>query len=108
MRRGRPSKPNETRKNMGISTIHMSAFVSSRQQRGNPLSISVSLWRWGLSPPDRGRSGGTGAICIEVVLQRGIRYIARFCCMLCSPKMQERLARADPGWLVREVMGEAG
>lgn len=31
------SKPNETRKNTGISTIHMSAFVSKRQQtKGKP------------------------------------------------------------------------
>lgn len=31
------SKPNETRKNMGISTIHMSAFVSKRlQTKGKP------------------------------------------------------------------------
>ncbi|KAI5659175.1 hypothetical protein M9H77_27968 [Catharanthus roseus] len=128
--RGRLSRPSETRKNVRIGTIHMSAFVSSRQQRGSPLSITVScrlrstssmlwLWRWGLSPPDRGKSGDTGeearqlkrhasAEIERVVLQSGIRSSARFCCMLCSPKMQERLARADPGCLVRKVMGEAG
>jgi len=27
---------------MGISTIHMSAFVSKSQQRGSPLSLSRS------------------------------------------------------------------
>jgi hypothetical protein len=35
-----------------------------------------------------------------------LRSIARFC-MLCSQNA-ERLSRADPGWLVRKVMGEAG
>lgn len=35
-----------------------------------------------------------------------LRSIARFC-MLCSQNA-ERLSRADPGWLVRKVMGGAG
>lgn len=86
------------------------------------------LWRWGLPPPDRGRSRGHRSYLRQVcrlkeegrqlkcqrrnrksrAVQSGIilRSIARFC-MLCSQNA-ERLARADPGWLVRKVMGEAG
>lgn len=86
--RGRLSKPNETRKNMGISTIHMSAFVLSlrdNKTKGQPsLYLGLGLASYialesiffgcsadvgaaplccgcgggGLSPPDRGRSGG--------------------------------------------------
>lgn len=84
------------------------------------------LWRWGLSPPDRGRSGGHRSYLRRVcrlkeeerqlkcqrrnrkssAVQSGIllRSIPRFCCMLCSQNA-ERLARA---WLVWKVMGEAG
>jgi hypothetical protein len=40
---GRLSKPNETRRNMGISTTPMSAFVSKRQQRCSPLDIAHGL-----------------------------------------------------------------
>jgi len=37
-------KPNETRKNMGISTIPMSAFVSkSQQSKGTALSLYLGL-----------------------------------------------------------------
>jgi hypothetical protein len=104
------------------------------------------LWRWGLSPPDRGRSRGhrsylrrvcrlkkeelkcqrknrksreqsnSIALAQRRVCAKGVacsvqneiflRFIARFC-MLCSQNA-ERLSRADPGWLVRKVMGEAG
>ena len=35
-----------------------------------------------------------------------IRSIARFC-MLCSQNA-ERISKANPGWLIRKVMGEAG
>ncbi|GJW88582.1 zf-CCHC domain-containing protein [Tanacetum coccineum] len=38
------------------------------------------LWRWGLSPPDRDRSGGIGVICVD---------------MLCFQNA-ERLVRIDP------------
>lgn len=45
--RGRLSKPNETRKNMGISTIHMSAFVLSlrdNKTKGQPsLYLGLGL-----------------------------------------------------------------
>ncbi|KAK6777839.1 hypothetical protein RDI58_024558 [Solanum bulbocastanum] len=45
--RGRLSKPNETRKNIGISTIHMSAYVLSRRDnktKGRPsLYLGLDL-----------------------------------------------------------------
>ncbi|PHT41035.1 hypothetical protein CQW23_19889 [Capsicum baccatum] len=45
--RGRLSKPNETRKNMGISTIHMSAFILSlrdNKTKGQPsLYLGLGL-----------------------------------------------------------------
>ena len=34
------SKPNETRRNMGMSIIPMRSFVSKSPQKGNPLSLS--------------------------------------------------------------------
>lgn len=86
------------------------------------------LWRWGLPPPDRGRSRGHRSHLRRVcrlkeegrqlkfqrknrksrVVPNGIllRSIARFCVL--RSQNAERLARADPGWLVRKVMGEAG
>jgi len=86
------------------------------------------LWRWGLSPPDRGRSRGHRSylrrVCRlkkegrQLKCQRKNRKsravqneiflrFPLFLGMLCSQNA-ERLSRADPGWLVRKVMGEAG
>ena len=86
------------------------------------------LWRWGCRRLIEAEAGATGAYLCRVcrlkeegrqlkcqrknrksrAVQSGIplRSIARFF-MLCSQNA-ERLARADPGWLVRKVMGEAG
>ncbi|KAM3218513.1 hypothetical protein P3L10_023043 [Capsicum annuum] len=93
--RGRLSKPNETRKNMGISTIHMSAFVLSlrdNKTKGQPsLYLGLGLASYialesiffgcsadvGAAPLCCGCGGGgcrrlieakagaTGAICVE-------------------------------------------
>lgn len=86
------------------------------------------LWRWGLPPPDRGRSRGHRSylrrVCRlkeegrQLKCQRRnrksravqsfilLRSIARFC-MLCSQNL-ERLARADPMVRKVKVMEESG
>nr|AIG89821.1 hypothetical protein [Capsicum annuum] len=93
--RGRLSKPNETRKNMGISTIHMSAFVLSlrdNKTKGQPslylglglasyialesiflvvvrmleqLLYAVGVEGGGCRRLIEAEAGATGAICVE-------------------------------------------
>ena len=85
------------------------------------------LWRWGCRRLIEAEAGATGAYLCRVCRLKEeerqlkcqhknrksraiknlilLRSIAQFC-MLCSQN-EERLSRADPGWLVRKVMGEA-
>lgn len=111
-----------------FSIIYRSGENFDWLQCGLRSSSSILwLWRWVLSPPDRGRSGGhqsylhrvfrlkeegrqfASAEIERVVLESGIllRSIARFCCMLCSQK-KEQTCEGRSGLVGPESHGRGG